>query len=104
MNTNYQILNSTHIGSVLYCQDCHELMIGIGTVLIKFSPNSTITFLQTLQRTKARMDDQSETKQAFLRTPIENLLITLNRCELEQAIDLIHFALLRLEVETLLLA
>ena len=39
-NCNYKILASNEIGNVLYCEEFQEMIIGIGTFILKFKEPS----------------------------------------------------------------
>lgn len=97
---NFTILSSNNIGNVIKCPTCKELIIGLGTVIIKFEPDQCAIFLRALQSSIKSYPDPS--KKIFLKTPVNNLMIALNQKELKDSIELIEMALLQLEIRKLL--
>lgn len=102
-NCNYQLISTNKIGNVMYCQDCSELMIGIGTFILKFKEAQSAIFLKALKTTQTNYfkDKNPLTNKVFLKTPVSNLMIALNEQELNYSVELLEFAMLRLEVERL---
>lgn len=104
MNPNFTLLASNKIGAITFCKKAQQFNIGIGTTLLKFTPTDAKSFLTNLQDLKKQLKTkQNCCNKAFISTPISNLFIALNECELLQSIDLIEYALLRHEVECLLI-
>lgn len=97
---NCTVLSSNKIGNVIKCPSCKELVIGLGTVIIKFEPEQSVIFLKALQSSIDSCADPS--KKIFLKTPVNNLMIALNQKELKESIELIEMALLQLEISKLL--
>lgn len=102
-NCNYQLISTNKVGNVMHCTDCSELMIGIGTLILKFKEDQSAIFLKALRSTQKNYfrDKNPITDKVFLKTPVNNLMIALNEQELNHSIELLEFALLRIEVERL---
>lgn len=103
-NCDYKILSSNNIGNVLYCNKCGEMMIGVGTFILKFKLAQSKMFLRALITTRQdyRLKRNNSIDKVFLKTPVNNLVIALNSEELDLSIDLIEYALLKVEIEDLI--
>ena len=103
---DYKILSSNEIGNVLLCSDCGELIIGIGTFILKFKEDQAKIFLKALVGTREEYMEKRnlQTNKVFLKTPVNNLMIALNAQELDLSIGLLEFAFLKQEVEDLITA
>lgn len=104
MDCNYQLISSNQLGNVMHCPDCNQFIIGLGTVILKFCPEQSDMFGKALVKaSKDISEDYYEMDQKiFLKTPVNNLMIALNFKELTLAIELVEYALLRFEVESLI--
>lgn len=103
-NCNFKLLASNKVGNVLYCCECKDLIIGIGTFILKFKNDQSHLFLKSLQashREYTQLKNRHSNK-IFLKTPVSNLMLALNEVELEQSIDLIEFAFLKMEINELI--
>lgn len=104
MDCKYNLLSSNDLGNVLFCNDCEQLLIGIGTLIIKFKEEQSRIFCKALQKAYQQVNnlDYDNDEKIFLKTPVSNIMIALNERELNLAIELIEFALLKLEVDQLI--
>lgn len=99
-NCNHKLISSSSIGNVMYNEASDELIIGIGTLILKFKKDQAMIFLRAL---KSTLDEYGEKAnklidKIFLKTPVSNLMIALNRKEMNDSIELLEFAFLRLEL------
>lgn len=103
---DYKLLSTNEIGNVLFCDNCKEMIIGIGTFILKFKEDQTHKFLMALKATQEEYNSlkNKHSNKIFLKTPVNNLMIALNENELEQSVNLIEFAFLRIEVDQMILA
>jgi hypothetical protein len=103
---DYKLLSTNEIGNVLFCDNCKEMIIGIGTFILKFKEDQTRKFLHALKTTQEEYNSlkNKNSNKIFLKTPVNNLMIALNERELEQSVDLIEFAFLRKEIDEMILA
>lgn len=101
---NYKILASNEIGNVLYCDKCQEMIIGVGTFILKFKDEQPKIFLKALLGTKDEYDYKKNhlVEKVFLKTPVKNMMLALSWDELNLSIDLLQVAFLNLEVNELL--
>lgn len=104
-NCNYKMLSSNKIGNILYCEDCDEMMIGIGTFILKFKEEQSKIFLKALKSTAQEYNKKRnyECDKVFLKTPVNNLMIALNMKELTQSIELLDLAFLKIEIDKLII-
>lgn len=105
MDCKYEFLSSNALGNVLFCNDCEQLLIGIGTLIIKFNNEQSRVFCKALQKAQQQVNnmDYETDEKIFLKTPVSNIMIALNENELTLAIELIEFALLKQEINSLIL-
>ena len=103
---DYKLLSTNQIGNVLFCNNCKEMIIGIGTFILKFKEEQTHKFLNALKSTQKEYNSlkNKSSNKIFLKTPVNNLMIALNERELEQSVNLIEFAFLRMEIDQMILA
>ena len=101
---NYKILASNEIGNVLYCDECKEMIIGVGTFILKFKDEQPKIFLKALLGTKDEYDFKKNhlVEKVFLKTPVKNMMLALSWDELNLSIDLLQVAFLNLEVNEIL--
>ena len=68
-NCNYKMLSSNEIGNVLYCKENQEMIIGVGTFILKFKGEQPKIFLKALLGTKDEYDYKKITwlKKFFLK-------------------------------------
>ena len=98
-----QLLASNELGHILFLAETNQMMIGLGTVILKFPPQGCKVFLKTVSGLQCKLKCSSGCRsKAFIQTPINNMMIALNQKEVSQAVELLEMALLRLEVEELL--
>lgn len=97
---NFTVLSSNNIGNIIKCKNCKELIIGMGTCILKFEPSQAEIFRNALADSLLECTDDA--KKIFLKTPLTNLMIALNKKELLLGIELIDMALLQLEVNNIL--
>lgn len=105
MDCQFQLLNSNEVGSVSLCRSCNKYIIEIGTIVLKFESSCTKVFLNSLQKAKQQYFNCSEMEapqKVYLKTPIDNMMIGLSQKEMNESILLIEFALLKSEVDALL--
>ena len=97
---NYKMLASNEIGNVLYCDECKEMIIGVGTFILKFKDEQPKIFLKALLGTKDEYDFKKNhlVEKVFLKTPVKNMMLALSWDELNLSIDLLQVAFLNLEV------
>ena len=101
---NYKILASNEIGNVLYCEKSQEMLIGVGTFILKFKDEQPKIFLKALLGTKDEYDFKKNhlVEKVFLKTPVKNMMLALSWDELNLSIDLLQVAFLNLEVNEIL--
>lgn len=101
---NYKILASNEIGNVLYCEKSQEMIIGVGTFILKFKDEQPKIFLKALLGTKDEYDFKKNhlVEKVFLKTPVKNMMLALSWDELNLSIDLLQVAFLNLEVNEIL--
>lgn len=99
-NCNHKLISSSSIGNVMYNEASDELIIGIGTLILKFKKDQAKIFLKALKSTLNEYVEKSNKliDKIFLKTPVSNLMIALNRKEMSDSIELLEFAFLRLEL------
>ena len=104
MDCKYRIISSNNLGHVIACEDCNQLIIGLGTVILKFDPGQCRIFVQALQRATKNFNESGALvgDKIFLKTPVSNMLIAFNKQELQLGIELVEYALLRNEVDELI--
>lgn len=97
---NHKLISSSSIGNVMYCGISDELIIGIGTLILKFKKDQAKIFLKALKSTLEEYGQKANKliDKIFLKTPVSNLMIALNRREMNESIELLEFAFLRLEL------
>tara|TARA_B100001173_G_scaffold304300_1_gene308113 strand:+ start:3751 stop:4083 length:333 start_codon:yes stop_codon:yes gene_type:complete len=101
---SYKMLASNEIGNVLYCDECQEMIIGVGTFILKFKDEQPKIFLKALLGTKDEYDFKKNhlVEKVFLKTPVKNMMLALSWDELNLSIDLLQVAFLNLEVNEIL--
>lgn len=101
---NYKMLASNEIGNVLYCDKSQEMIIGVGTFILKFKDEQPKIFLKALLGTKDEYDFKKNhlVEKVFLKTPVKNMMLALSWAELNLSIDLLQVAFLNLEVNEIL--
>ena len=101
---NYKMLASNEIGNVLYCEKSQEMIIGVGTFILKFKDEQPKIFLKALLGTKDEYDFKKNhlVEKVFLKTPVKNMMLALSWDELNLSIDLLQVAFLNLEVNEIL--
>lgn len=104
MNCHYTLISNNKIGNILHCPQCDLFIIGFGTTLLKFSISQSKLFSKALNHAqqKAKTKPINTNEKIFLKTPVKNILISLNIIELEQTIELIEMGLFHLEIQSLI--
>lgn len=97
-NCDYKLISSNEIGNIMYSDPDKELIIGIGTLILKFKQVQASVFLKALKDTFTEFQTNSNKliNKVFLKTPVNNLMIALNKNELEKGIELLEFGFLRI--------
>lgn len=103
-NCNYKMLSSNKMGNVLYCEHYNEMMIGIGTFILKFKKPQATIFLNALKATFEEYNEKRnyECDKVFLKTPVSNLMIALNMKELTESVELLDLAFLQIEIDKII--
>lgn len=101
MSCKYQKISSNEVGSVISCAGCDELIIGIETVMLKLSVANSKCFMKLL-KVSALKAHKNQNDKILLETQFDNLFITFNYRELQKSIELLEFAFLRIEINSLL--
>ncbi|MBI35238.1 MAG: hypothetical protein CMP67_07740 [Flavobacteriales bacterium] len=103
-SSNYKMLSSNEIGNVLFCEQNQEMIIGIGTFILKFKDEQPKIFLKALLGTKGEYDSVKNhlIEKVFLKTPVSNMMLALSWIELNKSIDLLQMAFLNLKANEIL--
>ena len=103
-SSNYKMLSSNEIGNVLFCEQNQEMIIGIGTFILKFKDEQPKIFLKALLGTKDEYDSVKNhlIEKVFLKTPVSNMMLALSWIELNKSIDLLQMAFLNLKANEIL--
>lgn len=103
MENSQILLAANAIGAVAFNTLQNKLNIGLGTVLLSFSPEDTALFHKTLLDAKNNLCKCPKgCSKVFIQTPLKNLQISLTEEELEYSLTLLEWSLLRMEIEELL--
>lgn len=103
---HHQVINSNGIGYVSKCACCQEVQFGIGTVVSHMPEQGFRNLVKSLQQIAPDADQKlvslPDGDRLLLRTPVEDMWLSLSRKEFDDLLELFTQTVLILDANNLI--
>ena len=102
LEKSYQTLHENNIGKVTKCNCCGKLQILLGTTLMTIAQQEFDSCFISLNKLAADLEKTDHIQTIYLRTPSDDVFISLSQKQFFEAVDLLKGASVLLEINEIL--
>ncbi len=99
---SHTVLHQNDIGQVTKCNCCEQLQILVGTTLMTLNQKDFDACFSSLNKLAENLESTDHVETIYLRTPSNDVYITLSQKQFFKTIDLLKGASMLLEVNEIL--